>query len=36
VVITADVPAEGTPKPIAVRPVDEADRQVTVIMPMNR
>jgi DNA polymerase-3 subunit beta len=36
VVITADVPAEGTPKPIAVRPADEADRQVTVIMPMNR
>jgi DNA polymerase-3 subunit beta len=36
VAITADVPAEGTPKPIAVRPLDEVDRQVTVIMPMNR
>jgi DNA polymerase-3 subunit beta len=36
VAITADVPAEGAPKPMTVRPVDEADRQVTVIMPMSR
>ena len=36
IAITADVPAEGAPKPMTVRPVDEADRQVTVIMPMSR
>ena len=36
VAITADVPAEGAPRPMTVRPVDEADRQVTVIMPMSR
>jgi DNA polymerase-3 subunit beta len=36
VAITADVPAEGAPRPMTVRPVDEADRQVTVIMPMSQ
>ena len=36
VAITADVPAEGAPRPMTVHPVDEADRQVTVIMPMSR
>jgi DNA polymerase III sliding clamp (beta) subunit (PCNA family) len=36
VAIAADVPAEGAPSPVTVRPVDEADRQVTVIMPMSR
>jgi DNA polymerase-3 subunit beta len=30
------VAAEGAPRPMTVRPVDEANSQVTVIMPMSR
>jgi len=36
IALAVDVPVEGAPKPMTVRPVDEAETQVTVIMPMGR